>query len=89
MASKVNSNKSDEQNYQVKKDDYKKFTHAIVCRVLLQPLEKQHNLEIDITSSYLLRWQHMGYLAPFNDLAKKQLNVAFIGPGQKYYKITP
>ena len=88
MTSKVNSNKSDEQNYQVKKDDYKKFTHAIACRVLLEPLEKQHNLEIDITSSYLLRWQHMGYLAPFNDLAKNPLNVAFIGPGQKYYKVT-
>ena len=88
MAPKVKSNKSGKQNYPVKKDEYKKFTHAMACRVLLQPLEKQHNLEIDITSSYLLRWQHMGYLAPFNDLAKNPLNVAFIGPGQKYYKIT-
>ena len=67
---------------------YKQFTHAMACRVLLKPLEKQHNLEINITQSYLLKWKHMGYLAPFNDLAKNPLNVAFIGPGQKYYKIT-
>ena len=35
---------------------FKEFKHAIACRVLLQPLEKQHNLEIDITKSYRLRW---------------------------------
>ena len=67
---------------------FKEFTHAMACRVLLQPLEKQHDLEIDNTKSYLLRWQHIGYLAPFNDWAKNPQNVAFIGPGQKYYKVT-
>ena len=89
MAPKVKSNKSGKQNYPDKKDEYKEFSHAMACRILLQPLEKQHNLEIDITISYILRWQHMGYLALFNDLAKNPLNVAFLGPGQKYYKITP
>ena len=54
MAPKVKSNKSGKQNYPDRKDEYKEFPHAMACRILLQPLEKQHNLEIDITSSYIL-----------------------------------
>ena len=87
MAPKVKSHKSGKQNYPDKKDEYKEFTHTMECRIFLQPLEKQHNLEIDITSRYMLRWQHMGYLAPSNDLANNPINVAFLGRRQKYYKI--
>ena len=46
------------------KDEYKEFTHTMECRIFLQPLEKQHNLEIDITSSYILRWQQWGIWSP-------------------------
>ena len=101
MAPKIKSNKKPgKQNYPDKKDEYrqyirlgntsitvKEFTHAVACKVFLQPLEKQHNIEIDITISYLLRWQHIGYLALFNDWAKTLQIIAFIGPGQKYYKV--
>ena len=68
---------------------FKEFKHAIACRVLLQPLEIQHKKEIDITKSYLLRWQHIGYLSNFNDWAENPQNVPFIGPDQNLYKIIP
>ena len=68
---------------------FKEFKHAIACRVLLQPLEIQHKKEIDITKSYLLRWQHIGYLSNFNDWAENPQNVPFIGPDSNLYKIIP
>ena len=68
---------------------FKEFKHAIACRVLLQPLEIQQKKEIDITKSYLLRWQHIGYLSNFNDWAENPQNVPFIGSDQNLYKIIP
>ena len=56
---------------------FKEFKHAITCRVILQPLEIQQKIDIDITKSYLLRWQHIGYLSNFNDWAKNPHNVPF------------
>ena len=61
----------------------------MACRVLLQPLEKQHKIDIDITKSYLLKWQHIGYLSNFGDWAENPQNVPFIGRDQKLYKVIP
>ena len=68
---------------------FKEFTHALACEVILKPLEIQHRIDIDITKSYLLRWQHIVYLSNFNDWAENPQNVPFIGPDQNLYKIIP
>ena len=68
---------------------FKEFTHAIACEVILKPLEIQHRIDIDITKSYILKWQHIGYLSNFADWAENPKNLPFIGPDKKLYKVTP
>ena len=68
---------------------FKEFTHAIAFEVILKPLEIQHRIDIEITISYILKWQHIGYLSNFNDWAENPQNVPFIGPDQKLYKVIP
>ena len=68
---------------------FKEFTHAIACEVILKPLEIQHRIDIDITKSYILKWQNIGYLCNFADWAENPKNVLFIWPDQKLYKVTP